>query len=87
MCLAVPARIIEVDGEQARVDLQGNTLSVRTTLTPDVRPGDWVLVHAGFAITPLEERDALLTWDYLRGIEPQTVLDDAGGAPGAEPNP
>ncbi len=87
MCLAVPAKIIEIDGEDARVDLQGNRLTIRATLTPDVRPGDWVLVHAGFSIAPLEERDALLTWDYLRGLEPRALLDEAGAAPASEAVP
>lgn len=67
MCLAVPGRIVDCREEEAVVDLQGNRLHIRTTLTPGVRVGDWVLVHAGFAITPIDEKDALETWSYLRG--------------------
>ncbi len=66
MCLAVPGKVIEVRGESARVDFQGNELEINTVMTPNVGPGDWVLVHAGFAITTLAEADALETWDYLR---------------------
>ncbi len=80
MCLAVPARVIERRSETAVVDLQGNRMEVCTALTPGVRRGDWVLVHAGFAITTLSERDALETWDYLRA-----VLGD--GTAGAEATP
>lgn len=69
MCLAVPAQVVEVAGEQATVDLQGSRLCVHIVLTPDVRPGDWVLVHAGFSIATVDERDALETWDYLRAID------------------
>ena len=65
MCLAVPGKIIECQPDQAVVDLQGNRLTVSTLLTPEVRPGDWVLVHAGFAISQLDERDALETWNCL----------------------
>ncbi len=68
MCLAVPARVIERRDDTAVVDLQGNRMEVCTALTPDARSGDWVLVHAGFAITTLSERDALETWDYLRAV-------------------
>ncbi len=66
MCLAVPGKIIECDGDQAVVELQGNKLNVSKVLTPEVQRGDWVLVHAGFAITRLEEEEARETWDYLK---------------------
>lgn len=66
MCLAVPAKVIECHGEDATVDMQGNRLRISRVLTPGAGAGDWVLVHAGFAITTLEEKDALETWSYLR---------------------
>ena len=66
MCLAVPGRILECGESQALVDLQGNRLNVSIMLTPDVAPGDWVLIHAGFTLTAISEDDALETWDYLR---------------------
>ncbi|TWT41931.1 Hydrogenase isoenzymes formation protein HypC [Phycisphaerae bacterium RAS1] len=79
MCLAVPGRIVELRSAGALVDFQGNRQRVDITLTPDVRAGEWVLVHAGFAITPIAEADALETWDYLRGESTANVLDEAGG--------
>ncbi|MCP4246013.1 MAG: HypC/HybG/HupF family hydrogenase formation chaperone [bacterium] len=71
MCLAVPGKIIERSNELARVDFQGNQLEVSAVLTPEAGAGDWVLVHAGFAIATIQEHEALETWDYLRaaGIE------------------
>lgn len=66
MCLAVPGKIIEQNDEEATVDLQGNRLKVSTAMTPEVGVGDWVLVHAGFTITQLDEQEARETWDYLR---------------------
>jgi hydrogenase expression/formation protein HypC len=66
MCLAVPGKILQCDGDEAEVDMQGNRLHISRVLTPDAAPGDWVLVHAGFSISPLEERDALETWEYLK---------------------
>jgi hydrogenase expression/formation protein HypC len=71
MCLAVPGKVIERQGELARVDFRGSELEISMMLTPDAQPGEWVLVHAGFAIAAIKEADALETWDYLRksGIE------------------
>ena len=59
MCLAVPGKVIETGEESATVDLQGNRISINTVLTPEVIVGEWVLVHAGFAITTIEESAAL----------------------------
>lgn len=78
MCLAVPAQIIETSAEDAVVDLQGNRLRISIVLTPRAAPGDWVLVHAGFAITAVSERDALETWDYLKGENRESLLVEAG---------
>jgi hydrogenase expression/formation protein HypC len=66
MCLAVPAQVVEREQDEAVVDLQGSRLRVCATLTPEAGAGDWVLVHAGFSIAQVSERDALETWDYLR---------------------
>jgi hydrogenase expression/formation protein HypC len=81
MCLAVPAKVIEQDREQAVVDLQGNRLRVSTVLTPEVGVGDWVLVHAGFAITQLGEAEALETWDYLRQVLTDPLAEAGADAP------
>ena len=68
MCLAVPGKVIAQHNDEATVDLHGNRLKISTALTPDVRVGDWVLVHAGFAITQLDEQEARETWDYLQQV-------------------
>jgi len=66
MCLAIPAKIVTLEDREAIVDVGGNRLSVNVVLTPRVTVGEWVLVHAGFAIATIEESDALETWRYLR---------------------
>lgn len=81
MCLAVPGKVLARSGDEATVDLQGNQLRISTVLTPEVSPGDWVLIHAGFAISQLDEREALETWDYLR----LALGDDVTAAAGQEP--
>jgi hydrogenase expression/formation protein HypC len=65
MCLAVPAQLVELDGHEAVADLHGNRLRVTTLLVPDVQVGDWVLVHAGFAIQRLDQEAARRTWAVL----------------------
>lgn len=78
MCLAVPGKILECNGVDALVDFQGNRLRISRVLTPEAGCGDWVLVHAGFAISTIEEQDALETWEYLRQCYPPEVIGSAG---------
>lgn len=62
MCLAVPAKIIEVNGNIAKVDFGGNVLrEVNIILVEEAKPGDYVLVHAGYAIQKVDEKEALET--------------------------
>lgn len=79
MCLAVPGQIIACDGDEATVDLQGSQLKISKVLTPEARAGDWVLVHAGFAITQLDEAEAQETWDYLQQALGEPPADGPGG--------
>ncbi|MBE0537605.1 MAG: HypC/HybG/HupF family hydrogenase formation chaperone [Phycisphaerae bacterium] len=65
MCLAVPARIVELEDDRAAVDAMGNRWKCRTTLTPGVQLGDIVLIHAGFAIATIEEVEAQKTWQLI----------------------
>ncbi len=58
MCLAVPVLVQKVDGSEGFVEIGGVTRSVSLTLTPGVKPGDYVLLHAGFAISILDEEEA-----------------------------
>lgn len=69
MCLAVPARIVELQEDRAVVDAMGNQWNARTTLLADVRVGDIVLVHAGFAISKVEEEEAKKTWELFAQID------------------
>jgi hydrogenase expression/formation protein HypC len=69
MCLAVPARIVELINDQAMVDAMGNRFSARTTLLPDAKVGDIVLVHAGFAIAVVDEEEARKTWSLIQELD------------------
>jgi len=67
--LAIPARIVELDQDKAVVDAMGNRWKAKTTLLPEVKLGDIVLVHAGFAISLVDEEEAKKTWDLFAEIE------------------
>ena len=58
MCLAVPARVTAIEKAKARVDFGGVTREADVSLVPDVAVGDYVLVHAGFAIQRLDRKEA-----------------------------
>lgn len=69
MCLSIPAKVVSVDGEYAEVDFQGVRKSVGITFVKDVRVGDYLLVHSGFAIEKMKEEDALETLRLWEEIE------------------
>ena len=58
MCLAVPLKIVSGEGRQAVGEACGLTQKLRVDFVPGVRPGDYVMVHAGFAIETLSEEQA-----------------------------
>jgi hydrogenase expression/formation protein HypC len=68
MCLAIPARIVELEKDNAVVDAMGSQWRAKTTLLPEAKLGDLVLIHAGFAISLVDEDEAKETWDLLAQI-------------------
>ncbi|MDO4590628.1 MAG: HypC/HybG/HupF family hydrogenase formation chaperone [Slackia sp.] len=67
MCLAIPARIVALEeNNMADVDILGVARSISIDLTPQAKPGDYVLVHAGFSIEVVDERSAQETLDLIR---------------------
>jgi hydrogenase expression/formation protein HypC len=73
MCLAIPGQILEADNvgssRIAKVQFGGVCRQVYLDLLPEAQPGDYVLVHVGFAISRLEEDEAKRTYDLLRQME------------------
>ena len=63
--MAVPVKIISIEGEQAEVDIGGVGRKVSITLTPEARVGDYVLLHTGYAINVLNEEEAQETRNLL----------------------
>jgi hydrogenase expression/formation protein HypC len=89
MCLGVPGRVIDVDGDTAgvmrmgRVDFGGIVKVVSLAYVPEVVPGEYVIVHVGFAIARLDEESALETLQTFRDLgllDAELGLEPTGGA-------
>ena len=68
MCLAVPSKIIEINDFMAKVDVDGVVRDASIMLIDNAEVGDYVIVHAGFAINKLDEKAALQTIEDMRKI-------------------
>jgi len=74
MCLAIPSKIIEIQGDLARVSVDGVIRETSLALLDDPKIGEYVIVHAGFAISKLDESAALQTLEDMRRM---LAADDA----------
>ena len=86
MCLAVPGKVVEILGEgelrMGRVDFAGVQRQACLAYVPEVQMGDYVLVHVGFAISRIDEQQALETFAALAELG---QLDELGPPPGEGP--
>lgn len=80
MCLAIPGKIIAVDGEEllrtAQVSFGGVMRQVSLAYVPDATVGDYVIVHVGFAISKLDPSEAERVFTYLQEIDGLSELDE-----------
>ncbi len=80
MCLAVPGKIISIEGDDpitrmGRVDFGGIAKKVSLAYVPECGVGDYVIVHVGFAISKVDEEEALKVFEYLKEMEELADLD------------
>jgi hydrogenase expression/formation protein HypC len=68
MCLAVPSKIVEINENTAIVDVEGVKKEVGLYLIENPKVGDYVIVHAGFAISKIDQNEALETLKIFREI-------------------
>jgi len=81
MCLSVPAKIVSMEGSVATVDVAGNTREADVTMIEEARVGDYVLLHAGFAIGKYDHDDALETlalWREMAGVREDDLAPRKG---------
>ena len=73
MCLAIPGRLVEVSRDQeiamGKVDFGGTWRSVCLEHVPEARPGDYVLVHVGFALARVDEAEAKRIFEFLESMK------------------
>lgn len=88
MCLGIPGKIIEINGEgftrTGRVDFDGIVKEINLAYVPEAQVGDYAIVHVGFAITQLDEQAALDTLAHLQAIEAVEIELDPEAALAAE---
>jgi hydrogenase expression/formation protein HypC len=65
MCIAIPARIVSIEGQEGDVEMAGVRRRISLMLTPDARAGDYVLIHTGYAINVIDEQAAEETLKLL----------------------
>jgi len=81
MCLGVPGKVLEIQTDPAlglsrgKVEFGGIIKEVNLTYTPDVKPGEYVVVHVGFSISKLDEAEAQQVFSYLRELDQLNELD------------
>jgi hydrogenase expression/formation protein HypC len=66
MCLAIPSKIVKIENNMATIDVDGVRREASLLLLEDAQIGDFVIVHAGFAIQKIDEAAAMETLDLLR---------------------
>jgi hydrogenase expression/formation protein HypC len=82
MCLAVPGKILTIEEadptfRSGRVDFAGIVKSVNLSYVPDAVVGDYVVVHVGFALSVVDEKEAAQVFEYLRQMDELGELTEA----------
>ncbi len=73
MCLSVPAEVLEIDGMRAKVSVGGATYYAGLHLVDEVRVGDYILLHSGYAIQKIDPEEAEKTLELLREVNSKMV--------------
>ncbi len=66
MCLGIPGKVIEIEKNLAKVDVGGLIRDISIELCPEVSVGEYVLIHTGFAIQKVDEKEAEETLEFLK---------------------
>ena len=76
MCLAIPSKIVAINDNMGKIDVAGVQREASLLLLEDPQVGDWVIVHAGFAIQKIDEATAQESLRYLREAAQLLVEDE-----------
>ena len=85
MCLAIPGKIVSIRGEEplqrmGKIDFGGILKEACLACVPEAQIGDYVIVHVGFALSRLDEQEALKVLEYLKEMEDLAELEDTPDA-------
>jgi hydrogenase expression/formation protein HypC len=72
MCLSIPAKVLSVDGITAKASVGGAIVNTSLHLVDDIKPGDYILIHTGFALQKISEEEALETIRIIQDLEKET---------------
>ena len=83
MCLAIPGKVVSISGDDAltrigNIDFSGVIKSASLAYVPEVRIGDYVIVHVGFALSKVDEAEAQKVFEYLKQIGELGELEEKG---------
>lgn len=82
MCLAIPGKILSIDSSKGelmkigKVSFGGIVKDVNLAYTPEAKIGDYVIVHVGFALNIVDEKEAVKVFEYLKEIDGLTELTE-----------
>lgn len=74
MCLGVTARVVKIDGQKADVEFDGVTQTISIAMTPEVKIGEYVMLHAGFAISIIDEEQAKESMELF--VELKKIMEE-----------
>jgi hydrogenase expression/formation protein HypC len=82
MCLAVPGKVISIEGDDpilraGKVNFGGVIKQVNLSYAPEAKVGDYVIVHVGFALSVVDEEEAMRVFEYLRSMDDLEELNEA----------
>ena len=85
MCLAIPGKVASVRGQDplmrmGKIDFGGILKEASLAYVPEAQVGDYVIVHAGFAISRLDEEEAVKVFEYLREMQELGEVEEGSGA-------
>jgi hydrogenase expression/formation protein HypC len=76
MCLGVPAKVLKIEGSIAQASIGGSIIDISLKLVEDIKIGDYVLVHTGFALEKIDEKEAQETLGMLKELDDDEDPED-----------
>jgi hydrogenase expression/formation protein HypC len=69
MCLSIPGKVVEIDGNMAKASVGGTIVNAGLHMVDDVKVGDYILIHTGFALQKISEEEALETLKLIKELQ------------------